>query len=157
MLIGAASLTSAAPTGRAARRLAEKTGTEAKTLHRLLEYSMQDMDFTRNASNPLEADGVLVDESSMLDLKLAGALLDALPERCRLILVGDVDQLPSVGPGAFLRDLIDSHAVGVARLTKVYRQAEESLIVRNAYRLKNGDAPIAKLEGIEPDFFFIER
>ncbi len=146
----------AAPTGRAARRMAEATGRDARTIHRLLEVDPR-RGFTRSRLNPLEGDAFVIDEASMLDVPLAEALLSAIPEGARVLFVGDVDQLPSVGPGAFLRDLIDSQAVGVARLTKVYRQAEESLIVRNAYRLKNGDAPIAKLEGLEPDFFFIER
>jgi exodeoxyribonuclease V alpha subunit len=146
----------AAPTGRAARRLSGTTGAEAKTIHRLLEYSMQDMDFTRNTSNPLEADGVLIDESSMLDLKLTHALLDALPERCRLVLVGDVDQLPSVGAGQVLRDCIDSGGVPVARLTEVYRQARHSGIVRNAHRVNRGELPISAErepveEGASPD------
>ncbi len=133
----------AAPTGRAARRLTESGGQEAKTVHRLLEYSMQDMDFTRNASKPLEVDGVLVDESSMLDLKLMDAVLAALPTRCRLVLVGDVDQLPSVGAGQVLRDLIQSGVVPVARLTEVYRQARDSGIVRNAHRVNRGEIPIS--------------
>ncbi len=150
----------AAPTGRAARRLTESSGQEAKTLHRLLEYSMQDMDFTRNASKPLEADGVLVDESSMLDLKLMGALLDALPPRCRLVLVGDVDQLPSVGAGQVLRDCIESGAMPVARLTEVYRQARDSGIVRNAHRINHGEVPVSgekDPEGVTRDFFVLNR
>jgi exodeoxyribonuclease V alpha subunit len=146
----------AAPTGRAARRMAEATGRDARTIHRLLEVDPR-RGFTRSRLNPLEGDAFVIDEASMLDVPLAEALLGAIPDGARVIFVGDVDQLPSVGPGAFLRDLIGSRSVAVARLTKVYRQAEQSLIVRNAYRLKNGDAPLAKLEGLEPDFFFIER
>ncbi len=148
----------AAPTGRAARRLTESTGTEARTLHRLLEYSMQDMDFTRNASKPLEVDGVLVDEASMVDLKLLVALLDALPTRARLVLVGDVDQLPSVGAGQVLRDCIDSGVVPVARLVEVYRQARTSGIVRNAHRVNHGETPVSseKEEGAR-DFFVLAR
>ncbi len=150
----------AAPTGRAARRLSESSGQEAKTLHRLLEYSMQDMDFTRNSAKPLEADGVLVDESSMLDLKLMGALLDALPPKCRLVLVGDVDQLPSVGAGQVLRDCIDSGVLPVARLTEVYRQANDSGIVRNAHRINHGVVPVSgekDEEGEVRDFFVLTR
>jgi exodeoxyribonuclease V alpha subunit len=146
----------AAPTGRAARRMAEATGRDARTIHRLLEVDPR-RGFTRSRANPLEGDAFVIDEASMLDVPLAEALLSAIPDGARVLFVGDVDQLPSVGPGAFLRDLIDARAVAVARLTKIYRQAEESLIVQNAYRLKNGEAPLAKLEGIEPDFFFIER
>ena len=146
----------AAPTGRAARRMAEASGQEARTIHRLLEVDPR-RGFQRTRSNPLEAGAFVIDEASMLDVPLASALLSAIPDGARVVFVGDVDQLPSVGPGAFLRDLIASQAVGVARLTKIYRQAESSLIVRNAYRLKNGHAPLARIEGVEPDFFFIER
>ncbi|MDP2313191.1 MAG: ATP-dependent RecD-like DNA helicase [Pseudomonadota bacterium] len=150
----------AAPTGRAARRLSESSGQEAKTLHRLLEYSMQDMDFTRNSSKLLEADGVLVDESSMLDLKLMAALLDALPAKCRLVLVGDVDQLPSVGAGQILKDCIDSGTIPVARLTEVYRQANDSGIVRNAHRINSGRVPESgekDPDGPVRDFFVLTR
>ncbi|HCH64429.1 MAG: ATP-dependent RecD-like DNA helicase [Deltaproteobacteria bacterium] len=131
----------AAPTGRAAQRLAEATGSEAKTLHRLLEFNPRTNDFNRNASNPLDAEGVLVDESSMVDLRLMAALLAALPDGCRLVLVGDADQLPSVGAGRVLADLIDSGAVPVATLTEVYRQAQDSGIVRNAWRIHQGKVP----------------
>lgn len=148
----------AAPTGRAARRLSESSGQEAKTLHRLLEFSMQDMAFTRDLSNPLEAHGVLVDEASMVDLKLMAALLDALPPKCRLVLVGDVDQLPSVGAGQVLRDCIESGVVPVARLTDIFRQAQDSGIVRNAHRVNHGDVPVsAEKEGGARDFFVLGR
>ncbi len=150
----------AAPTGRAARRLTESGGQEAKTLHRLLEFSMQSMKFTRDSSKLLEADGVLVDESSMLDLKLMAALLDALPAKCRLVLVGDVDQLPSVGAGQILRDCIDSGALPVARLTEVYRQANDSGIVRNAHRVNHGEVPLSGEKdeaGEVKDFFVLTR
>ncbi|MFZ5478034.1 MAG: ATP-dependent RecD-like DNA helicase [Myxococcota bacterium] len=147
-----------APTGRAARRLAETTKQEAKTIHRLLEFSMQQMDFTRNSEKPLEADGVLVDEASMVDLRLFAALLDALPPRCRLVLVGDADQLPSVGAGDVLRDVIASEVVPVARLAEVYRQAADSGIVRNAWRVNRGEVPIsAEKEGGARDFFVVTR
>jgi exodeoxyribonuclease V alpha subunit len=140
-----------APTGRAARRLAETTGRDAKTIHRLLEFSMQDMGFTRGPEKPLEADGVLVDEASMVDLKLFDALLDALPPRCRLVLVGDADQLPSVGAGDVLRDVIRSGAVPVARLTEVYRQAADSGIVRNANRVNAGEVPVSGEKDAPPN------
>lgn len=159
----------AAPTGRASRRLTESTGQDARTIHRLLEWSADAKDeqisigfggFTRNASKPLEADGVVIDESSMLDLRLTAALLDALPPRCRLVLVGDVDQLPSVGAGQVLRDLIDSDAMPVARLTEVYRQARESGIVRNAHRVNRGELPVSgekDPDGLTKDCFVLAR
>ncbi len=149
----------AAPTGRAARRLAESTGTEARTLHRLLEYSMQEMRFTRDADKPLDVDAVLVDEASMVDLRLMGALLAALPSRARLVLVGDVDQLPSVGAGQVLRDVIASGSVPVSRLTEVYRQAAQSGIVRNAHRVNRGEPPVSseREEGCARDFFVLGR
>ena len=146
----------AAPTGRAARRMAEASGQDARTIHRLLEVDPR-RGFQRGRMNPLEGDAFVIDEASMLDVPLAEALLGAIPDGARVLFVGDVDQLPSVGPGAFLRDLIASRWVAVSRLTKVYRQAEASLIIRNAYRLKNGEAPVTKIEGVDPDFFFIER
>ena len=108
----------ASPTGRAAKRLSEVTGRGAKTIHRLLDLDPAAWEFRRNENNPLEADVVIVDESSMIDLELMRALVRAVPDRARLILVGDVDQLPSVGPGLVLRELIDSGAVPVARLTR---------------------------------------
>jgi len=148
----------AAPTGRAARRLTEAAGQEAKTLHRLLEYSMQEMDFKRNATNPLDADAVLVDEASMVDLRLMESLLVALPDRARLVLVGDHDQLPSVGPGKVLSDVIRSGVVPVARLTEVYRQAQDSGIVRNAWRVNEGEPPVSsEREAGVRDFFLLDR
>ena len=131
----------ASPTGRAAKRLAEVTGRPAKTIHRLLEIDPTQWEFRRNENNPLEAEVVIVDESSMLDVELMHALVRAVPEAARLILVGDVDQLPSVGPGLVLRDMIDSHAVPVARLTEIFRQDRESQIVMNAYRVNAGQTP----------------
>lgn len=149
----------AAPTGRAARRLSESCGQPAKTLHRLLEWTPQAAGFTRDASHPLEADGLLIDEASMVDLPLMRAVLDALPDRTRLVLVGDVDQLPSVGPGQVLRDLIDSGTVPVARLTEIYRQAQDSGIVRNAHRVNRGELPISaeREEGVSRDFFVLQK
>ena len=145
-----------APTGRAAKRLYEATGFEAKTLHRLLEFEPKGMTFQRHRHRPLEADLVIVDETSMLDCALAAHLLAALPDGCRLILVGDVDQLPSVGPGRVLGDLIHSASVPVVRLQEVFRQASRSLIVDNAHRVRNGQ--MLRLETDDPaDFYFIER
>src|SRR5581483_2938244 len=123
----------ASPTGRAAQRLSEVTGEEAKTLHRTLEFDPSRMGFKRDETSPLEADVIIVDEASMLDVVLANYLIKAVAAHSQLILVGDVDQLPSVGPGTVLRDLIDSRAVPVARLTRVFRQAAESLIIQNAH------------------------
>ena len=149
----------AAPTGRAARRMAEATGHKASTLHRLLEYSLQEGGFTRNAERPLERDAVLVDEASMVDLELMQALLAALPVTSRLILVGDADQLPSVGAGRVLGDLIDSGVVPVASLTEVYRQAAGSGIVVNANRILRGEAPVSseREAGVRDDFFLVHR
>ncbi len=147
----------AAPTGRAARRLTEATDLEAKTLHRLLEFNPRTGEFTRNRDNPLDVEGVLVDEASMVDLKLMCSLLDALPPGCALVLVGDAHQLPSVGAGRVLGDLVDSGVVPVATLTEVYRQAADSGIVRNAWRVDRGQDPVSgQDEGLE-DFFIIAR
>ncbi len=148
----------ASPTGRAARRLAEACGEEGKTLHRLLEFNPRDASFGRDESSPLEVDAVVVDEASMVDVYLFDALLESLPRKARLVLVGDVDQLPSVGPGQVLRDLIESAAVPVARLSEVYRQAAESSIVRNAHRVLSGEVPVsAEREAGTRDCFVIER
>jgi len=131
----------ASPTGRASKRLAEVTGRPAKTIHRLLEIDPVAWEFQRTEERPLEADVVIVDEASMLDIELMSALVRAVPDKGRLILVGDVDQLPSVGPGLVLRDLIHSKSVPVARLTEIFRQDRESQIVMNAYRVNEGLAP----------------
>ncbi len=147
----------AAPTGRAAKRLAEATGAEATTLHRLLEFNPQTRQFDRNREHPLSADLLIVDEASMLDTVLAHHVLRAVPDHGRLILVGDVDQLPSVGPGRVLGDLIRSEAVEVVRLTEIFRQAERSLIVVNAHRVNQGAMPILESVDSDGDFFFIER
>ncbi len=146
----------AAPTGRAAKRLSEATGAEASTLHRLLEFDPRLRAFQRNPDRPLEAEVTIVDEASMIDAQLAWNLARALPARGRLILVGDVDQLPSVGPGSVLGDLIRSTAVDVVRLTEIFRQAEQSAIVRNAHRINRGEMPFGSPSG-EGDFFIIER
>jgi exodeoxyribonuclease V alpha subunit len=147
----------AAPTGRAAKRMAETTGHEAKTLHRLLEWSPKAKAFVRDPANPLEADVVIVDEASMLDTVMAYSLLRALPATCQVILVGDVDQLPSVGPGSVLLDLIRSNAVAVVRLSRIFRQAEQSRIVVNAHRVNQGEMPLIKADDPSSDFFFIEK
>jgi exodeoxyribonuclease V alpha subunit len=145
-----------APTGRAAKRLTESTGAEAKTIHRLLEVQAGTGRFARNESNPLDCDLLIVDESSMVDVPLMSHLLRALPSRAGLILVGDVDQLPSVGPGNVLSDIIDSGTVPVVRLTEVFRQAAESHIVTTAHRIKNGEMPETLGKG-ESDFYFLGR
>ena len=149
----------AAPTGRAARRLQEACGRRASTLHRLLEYTMQTRKFARCADNPLECDGVLVDEASMVDLALMDALLEALPKKGRLILVGDAHQLPSVGAGQVLHDVIASGEIPVARLQEIYRQAADSGIVTNAHRVDAGELPVSaeRDAGGARDFFLVER
>jgi exodeoxyribonuclease V alpha subunit len=144
----------AAPTGRAAKRMAETTGIAAQTIHRLLKFEPRSGKFLQNERHPLEADAVIVDETSMLDVPLASHLLRAVPNDAILVLVGDVDQLPSVGPGNFLRDVIESNAVSVVRLTEIFRQARDSLIVQNAHRVNRGEMPQFSAER---DFFFIEK
>jgi exodeoxyribonuclease V alpha subunit len=144
----------AAPTGRAAKRLSEATGRQARTLHRLLEWSPQGGGFLRGAGSPLPAQVVIVDEASMIDLPLFAHLADALGERARLILVGDIDQLPSVGPGAVLRDLIASGTADVVRLREIFRQSAESRLIVNAHRINRGEEP--ELDATS-DFFFVER
>jgi exodeoxyribonuclease V alpha subunit len=146
-----------APTGRAAKRLAETTGRPAMTLHRLLEFSPQNGRFLRDEAHPLDADAVIVDEASMLDVPLAAQLLAAIPAGAQLVLVGDVDQLPSVGPGRVLADVIASRAVTVVRLTEIFRQAASSAIVVNAHRVNRGELPDVRASIAAPDFFFIER
>ncbi|HVV50814.1 MAG TPA: AAA family ATPase, partial [Polyangia bacterium] len=151
----------AAPTGRAAKRLADATGASASTLHRLLEWRPASATFARCASNPLEADVLIVDEASMVDVRLGADLVAALAPAARLVLVGDVDQLPSVGPGTVLADVIGSGAVPTVRLTEIFRQAAESLIVVNAHRILEGDEPepgaaAADRGADRRDFFFLE-
>ncbi|MBI2922505.1 MAG: ATP-dependent RecD-like DNA helicase [Planctomycetes bacterium] len=142
-----------APTGRAARRLADASGSEAKTIHRTLEWNPGTGAFNRTPARPLEADAVIADEASMLDIFLFRQLVDALPSACRLILVGDADQLPSVGPGSVLRDIIASRAVETVRLTQIFRQDERSRIVTNAHAVLHGEMP----EPAGEDFGFVER
>ena len=147
-----------APTGRAAKRMSEITGKEAKTIHRLLEVEWKDDDrpsFQRNISNPLPYDAVVVDELSMVDISLFSSLLDALKLGCRLIMVGDSDQLPAVGAGNVLHDLIDSGLIPVVALKEIFRQAMESLIVTNAHKIVGGEMP--ELDKTDNDFFFMNR
>jgi len=144
----------AAPTGRAAKRMSEATGKEASTLHRLLEYGGDEGDFTRDEENPLDCTCLIVDEMSMVDVFLMRALLRALPVGARLILVGDADQLPSVGAGNVLGDILQSGAVPSVRLNEIFRQAESSLIVRNAHAINHGDLPEVNVKGGN---FFLER
>ncbi len=145
-----------APTGRAAKRLGESTGHEAKTIHRLLKIDPKTGRFQRNRQRPLECGLLIVDESSMVDIELMAALLQALPVEGSLLLIGDADQLPSVGPGQVLRDLIDSGAIPVARLVEIFRQADDSRIVRNAHRVNRGYLPDLESRSDEvSDFYFV--
>ena len=144
----------AAPTGRAAKRLTEATGLEAKTIHRLLEVKPPE-GYQRNEENPLEGDVLIVDECSMIDIMLMYSLLKAIPTGMKLILVGDVDQLPSVGAGNVLRDLIDSDCFPVVRLTRIFRQAQTSRIIMNAHRINAGQMPDLS-NGRDTDFFFVD-
>jgi exodeoxyribonuclease V alpha subunit len=143
-----------APTGRAAKRLAESTGTEARTIHRLLELDPRTMGFKHNQEAPLDAELLVVDEVSMVDTVLMNQLLRALPSSCALLLVGDVDQLPSVGPGAVLADLIGSGVVPTVRLTEIFRQAAASRIIVNAHRINRGQLP-ERSDSADSDFYFI--
>ena len=149
----------AAPTGRAAKRLAESTDHKAATLHRTLEYSLETRMFHRNALRPLKEGLMVVDEASMMDTELLASLLEALPPSSHLLLVGDVDQLPSVGPGTVLHDLIESGLFCTIRLTEIFRQNEGSLISFNAQRINRGELPEWNGNGVEEgqDFFFIGR
>jgi exodeoxyribonuclease V alpha subunit len=150
-----ASILLAAPTGRAAKRMSEVTGMEAKTIHRLLEFKPA-KGYTINEDNPLKCDVLILDEVSMVDLVLMYNLLKAVPDNAVVILVGDVDQLPSVGPGNVLRDIIDSGAVEVVRLTSVFRQAQGSMIITNAHRVNQGQ--FIQYKGPKNrDFFFVEE
>ncbi|MHB8600404.1 MAG: SF1B family DNA helicase RecD2 [Ktedonobacteraceae bacterium] len=144
----------AAPTGRAAKRLSEATGAQAKTLHRLLEYAPHDNTYQRNEENPLPYQFVIVDEFSMVDILLFYHLLKALPKDAHLLMVGDADQLPSVGPGNVLRDLLRSDSIPTVRLTELFRQAQQSRIIVNAHRINSGHMPNLKSEA-NSDFFFV--
>lgn len=145
-----------APTGRAAKRLSESTGLEAKTIHRLLEINPENGQFKRNENSPLECDVLIVDECSMIDVPLTNQLLKAISAHSAIILVGDVDQLPSVGPGQVLADLIHSGRVSVVRLTEVFRQAATSRIVRSAHQINQGLMPSMPEKGEDSDFYFVD-
>lgn len=145
----------AAPTGRASKRMSEATGMEAKTIHRLLEFNPQD-GYKRNDENPLEGDALIVDECSMIDIILMYNLMKAIPKNMRLVLVGDIDQLPSVGAGNVLRDIIDSEKIPVVRLTRIFRQAQSSRIVMSAHAINQGRYPDTS-NGKQTDFFFIKN
>ena len=148
----------AAPTGRAAKRMSESTEREAKTIHRLLEMGVSDEEnsfFCKGESEPLEADVIIIDEASMIDIMLMNSLLKAIKLGTRVIIVGDVDQLPSVGPGNVLRDLINSKFINVVRLKEIFRQGKESMIIVNAHKINNGEMPYLNKKG--GDFFFDAR
>ncbi len=147
----------AAPTGRAAKRMSETTGREAKTIHRLLEFSMTSGGFQRNRDKPLESDLLIIDEASMIDTVLMYHLLAAVPDHTTLVIVGDVHQLPSVGPGNVLKDVIASGAVPVIELIEIFRQARKSSIIVNAHRVNNGDMLPKETYGHSDDFYFIEQ
>jgi exodeoxyribonuclease V alpha subunit len=144
----------AAPTGRAAKRMSEATGVPAQTIHRLLKYEPREGGFTHNERRPLQGDMIIIDETSMLDIPLAYHLLKAIPLTASVVFVGDVDQLPSVGPGNFLRDVIDSDRVPVVRLNEIFRQAKNSFIITNAHLVNEGRMPVLDAPE-ESDFFFI--
>lgn len=146
-----------APTGRAAKRMAEATGRDAKTLHRLLEFMPATGAFSRNEGNPLDGDVIIIDETSMVDIHLMNALLKAVPSGATVIFVGDVDQLPSVGPGNVLKDMIDSGRFRTVRLTDIFRQSSQSMIIVNAHRIHKGEMPLsAKGRGPGKDFYFLD-
>ena len=145
-----------APTGRAAKRMTEATGFEAKTIHRLLEVDPRTGGFKRGEDNPLDCDLLVIDETSMVDVMLMQALLRAVPDKAALLIVGDIDQLPSVGPGQVLADIISSGAVPVVRLTEVFRQAAQSRIIISAHRINQGSMPDLSPPGTESDFYFVQ-
>lgn len=147
----------AAPTGRAAKRITEGTGRPASTLHRLLDFDVSTMGFRYNESRPLAVDFLIVDEASMIDVFLANALIKALPLSAHLILIGDIDQLPSVGAGNFLNDMIASQKITVVSLKHIFRQAQNSLIVINAHRINNGESLAYEYENARKDFIFIKE
>jgi exodeoxyribonuclease V alpha subunit len=146
-----------APTGRAAKRLSEATGLKARTIHRLLEYQPGAGGFSRNSSHPLDCDLLIIDETSMVDVPLMQHLLLAHPTHAHLVLVGDMDQLPSVGPGNLLADLITSGMIPVVRLTEIFRQAAGSQIITSAHQIREGLLPSLPAKGQESDFYFVER
>jgi exodeoxyribonuclease V alpha subunit len=144
----------AAPTGRAAKRLAEATGLEAQTIHRLLEYSPSSNSFMKNRKHPINTDMLIIDETSMVDILLMNHLLDAVPDGAHLVLIGDADQLPSVGPGNVLKDIILSETVPVQRLNRIFRQSENSYIIENAHRINRGEHPYFSKDAA--DFFLFQ-
>jgi exodeoxyribonuclease V alpha subunit len=145
-----------APTGRAAKRMTEATGFEAKTIHRLLEVDPRSGGFKRGDDNPLDCDLLVIDEASMVDVLLMQALMKAVPDKAALLIVGDIDQLPSVGPGQVLADVISSGAVPVVRLTEVFRQAAQSRIITSAHHINQGSIPDLRQPGTESDFYFVQ-
>ena len=147
----------AAPTGRAAKRMSEATGCEAKTIHRMLEFSFAKGGFQRNQKKPLNCDLIIIDEASMIDTILMHYLLKAVHAQTTFILVGDVNQLPSVGAGNVLKDIIASRTVPVVELNQIFRQARASRIIVNAHKINNGEPPILKSDGPDTDFYFIEQ
>lgn len=147
----------AAPTGRAAKRMFESTGRSTETLHRLLEFTPTTMGFARNEENALELDYLIIDEASMIDVFLMHSVLKAMPHNASLVMIGDVDQLPSVGAGNVLNDLIDSKKIEVVRLTQIFRQAQDSMIIVNAHRVNNGEFPESPKPGSKRDFAFVKQ
>lgn len=147
----------AAPTGRAAKRIMESTGRHALTIHRLLEFDFHTMGFNHNDKNVLKLDFLIIDEASMIDIFLAHSILKALPTNAHLVLIGDIDQLPSVGAGNFLNDLIQSEKVTCVRLKEIFRQAQNSLIIINAHKINNGEFPVSYLPDSKRDFIFIKE
>ncbi|MEX0940124.1 MAG: ATP-dependent RecD-like DNA helicase [Candidatus Babeliales bacterium] len=147
----------AAPTGRAAKRMMEGTGRYAATLHRLLEFDVSTMSFTHNEQNALKLDFLIIDEASMIDTFLAHAVLKAMPLNAHLIFIGDIDQLPSVGPGSVLKDLINSNKIAQVKLQHIFRQAQDSLIIINAHKINNGEFPTSKLPDCKKDFIYIKE
>lgn len=147
----------AAPTGRAAKRIIEGTGKFAATIHRLLEYDVATLGFTHNETNALKLDYLIIDEASMIDVFLASAIFKALPDKAHIVLIGDIDQLPSVGPGNILTDLIESNKVACVRLTQIFRQAQDSLIVVNAHKVNRGEFPVSHLPEARHDFMLIKE
>lgn len=147
----------AAPTGRAAKRMFESTGRNTETLHRLLEFTPMTMGFARNEENALELDYLIIDEASMIDVFLMHSVLKALPHNASLVMIGDIDQLPSVGAGNVLNDLIESGKIEVIRLTQIFRQAQDSMIIVNAHRVNSGEFPESPKPGSKNDFAFIKQ
>src|SRR5699024_7563654 len=145
-----------APTGRAAKRLSESTDMEAKTVHRLLAFDPQLFAFKHNEDNPLELDMLIIDEASMMDVVLTNQLLKAIPTHTALLIVGDVDQLPSVGPGAVLADIIDSGQIATVCLTEIFRQAASSKIIINAHKINQGRVPRTERVDKLTDFYCID-